>query len=142
MKEILVCAEKHNTYYYDVSTKEQLHKACVAVLKRRLKDGCYNLYEPDNNSGFKSMEEISTLAEGSVKKYALQEWGQYQKELSDYKKEKNNLSGIKAVIKMKWDDEKAWYGLNKDRSVAFMYLSMRREYEYEECLIEALDEVE
>lgn len=141
MKEILVSKEKHNTYYYDVSTKEQLHKACVTVLKRHLKEGFYNVTEPENNTGYKNEGQIKKLKDGEIKDFACKAWLNYVNELLHYNKNKCFLNNIKAIIETKWDDETAWYGVNKERSFAFMYLNMRRDYEYEECSIETLDEV-
>ena len=44
MKRILIVEEKHGTFYFDASTNELLHRACVYILKERLV-----IYQCDNN---------------------------------------------------------------------------------------------
>jgi len=66
MKKILVVSEEYSTRYFDVSTDELLHKACINILTERLEDGWYDADEPTD---WKFIEQAKLLLKGKVKNY-------------------------------------------------------------------------
>lgn len=141
LNKILVCQEKHGTYYYDVSDQEKMHKVCCAVLKTRLDEGWYGDYEkPVSRIGIKSRKDIDKLPEGVVKETALDMWKEYQDELSSYNEIKKFKKRVEKIIALKWNDADSWrvcgLGEEKSHSRAFDLLLEHYDYEYEKCTVE------
>jgi hypothetical protein len=137
---ILVCREKHGTWYYDVSTNEQLHKTSVHILKERLEQGWYGPFydkAPESTLGV-SEEEIEAMPEGEAKKALQKLLADYKRELGRHKEEQAFLEEVDQAIKSKFNPDAKRFV----RDFAWGILEGRSGYEYEEIRLESVESVE
>jgi hypothetical protein len=129
MTKILIAKEKHGDRYFDVSSKEQLHKVALYLLKQRFEAG-YWYYEPKpvEALGFEE-KDLSTMP-ASLQEDAEKRLNRYYWELKTYKEELANWQDIQEAIK------------NSDGALALQILECRDRFEYESVYVEECEEVE
>ena len=130
MNSIIVCEEKHGTYYWDASTEKVLHASALAILKHRFLDGMYYAPEcPDPAPGQITYDlelELAVVEELPACQCKTEALARIEKQTKeDYR---NYL----------WlmDCESEWRAINRaletnDGELALKILKLRAEHEYE-----------
>jgi hypothetical protein len=128
--KIIIFKGKHGDRYFDASTKEAVHKACLKIFKERNREGWYGhineAREPVEPFKF---ESICTIENEQLRNHATNLWKDYQRELRDY------LS-----IQIEQKQYKDACG-DKTGMAAYRFLCSRQDGEYEQFVIENLEKV-
>ncbi len=128
---ILIFEEKHGSYRYAVPTREDYHRVCLAVVKRRNIEGGWYDYEDESDLDAPALTEAETdkLAKGHIKNAALEEWESYKAQLKQIEADKHERTLL----------AKALAG---NGEAAADFLRARSKGEYEGMELVTLDEVE
>lgn len=99
---VIVCREKHGTWYWPASTPEEFAASCATILKQRVKDGWYQEWgEPDLLTPLTD-EQFEALPEGRVKEYADAQRKEVAHTLASYKRHNHN---VKAALRIAESDD-------------------------------------
>lgn len=114
---ILRLKEKHGEQYFDCSTEEKLYAVCLMIVKARHKEGYwYNFDKPTEPENLEAPENLDKMPEYIKKVYASkvkekeEEWRKYNRKVAEYNEFQRAL---------------------KSGEDAYIFLSMRNDYEYE-----------
>lgn len=126
MTRIAVIEEKYGTRYFDVTTKEQLHKVALHLLRERFEDNWY--YEPEPVPSLDFAEEDIVKAPVSLQEEMQKRLSVYKHQMRKYQQKKSNWDEI--VMAVETNDGELATGILKGRS----------DYEYESFDIETCEE--
>jgi len=123
MKRVLVLKEKHDTWYFDVSTQKQLEDMALSVVTGRfsMRNAPYGLYDEveEAKTPALTMEEIDTLQKGAIKEAGQREWEEYELQIREDQRHRDAQNRISKCI------------AEKDGKLAVEILEQRKQYEYE-----------
>jgi hypothetical protein len=129
---VLVCHQKHGDIYYNAPDDAALCKAALSILKERLEDGYWYNDPADELPANPNMtdEQIDALPAGRIRDTARQEMTNYH-----------------VAVQEQGDAISMWKDIHRaieenNGKLAWRILRDRRDYEYERCSIEQLQEVE
>lgn len=128
---VLVCEEKHGTYYYDATTPEALQSSAFAILKERWEDGCW-YYDPGERPQYEGLSEdrIEALPDPELREVARKKLTRFRSVYQVWKNEKSFYMGVKKII----EEER--------KSEAWKALGYRALHEYETVSLEPLRSAE
>lgn len=94
--QILIAKEKHGDRYFDASSNEKLHKACVKLLQERLNEGYYQVYE-DKDLIITPDDVIEKLA-GDIKEACIRNNSLTKRRLREIEEDKAFLEDVNTVL--------------------------------------------
>ncbi len=134
--KILIAKEKHSTRYFDASTNELLHRACVKLLKERLEADWYHAGTPPDEHCYMSIEAIDKLP--AHLQSAARRTNTEIKQASDrHAVAESFLKSVQEIIQI----DKPLLGNRRGDLMSWLLLEHRNEYEYEKVRIESIEAV-
>ena len=128
MKRVLILKEKHGSWYFDVSTNDLLHKACLKVVIQRNNEDWYcDLSGEEPIPPKTTLEDVKHL-DPSHAELVKESWKQYKQDKRVY----NNNKLMRTLLKQSL--------IGNDES-AYKFLCHRADGEYEDFKIATLDSI-
>jgi hypothetical protein len=130
MNRIIIFKEKHGDRYFDASTPELLHKACLKIFKERLAEGWYEGYAyPELQKPTMTIQE-SLTHDKKIQAVVEDQWREYNNVLRGINKQAQEKAYIEKVV------------AEDSGEKAHKFLNHRSHYEYESYEIENLESTE
>ena len=134
-KHIIMCREKHFTYYYDAPDTETIGRTAIHILKKRAEGSCYyalsqHSIDRENEIPSEPTQKPEDFPnDPEFANLATTKWGQYNREYKARKEEKDFRTHYARAMKT-------------DYTLAVELLQERNDYEYEGFEFESLTKIE
>lgn len=123
-KYVLYAREKHSDRFLDATTEAAFHKSAVKLLTERYEAGWYGYFKSETpKKPDLSKEQIEALPKGEVKKTAVRQWREYQRELLRKAESMRLYEEIVKAVQEK-DGPAAWSALKRCGDGEYEYVEL------------------